>query len=110
MVLTCQMMHAIAGRLRLRVPAMRWHAELAHQLETFLSDQDGITSVRTVPVCGGLVVTYDPARWTYETLEQLVSGLSLAQLETYQPTSLVRAIPPLEPSGLIFPFNVFTQC
>ena len=60
MVLTCQRMHAISGRLRLRVPAMRGQAELAHQLETFLGDQDGIVSVRTVPVCGSLVVTYDP--------------------------------------------------
>jgi len=100
MVLTCRMIHAISGRIRLRVPAMRWHADLADQLETFLGDQDGIASVRTVPVCGSLVVTYDSARWTSETLEQLVSGLSLAQLETYQPTSLVRAIPPPEPSGL----------
>ena len=57
MVLTCQMMHAISGRLRLRVPAMRWQAELADQLEAFLGDQDGIASVRTVPVCGSLVVT-----------------------------------------------------
>jgi len=100
MVLTCQMMHAISGRIRLRVPAMRGQAELADQLETVLGDQDGIASVRTVPVCGSLVMTYDPARWTSETLEQLVSGLSLAQLETYQPTSLVRAMPPPEPSGL----------
>jgi heavy metal translocating P-type ATPase len=97
MVLECHTIHAIPGRTRLRVQAMRWHAALAKQLEAFLSDQDGVESVRTVAVCGSVAVTHDPVRWTSQTLAGLVSSLSFDQLASYQPASPVRRIPPEAP-------------
>lgn len=97
MVLRCRTLHTISGRTRFRVPALTWRAELAPQLETYLGDQDGIVSIRTVPVCGSVVVTYDAARWTAKALERCITSLSCAALAAYQPTASIRSTPPPEP-------------
>lgn len=97
MTIQCHKVHAITGRTRLRVPAMAWHAELAQQLETYLGDQAGVATVRTVPVCGSVVVTYDPAQWTAETIELCIASLSFESLAAYRPASHMRSITSADP-------------
>jgi hypothetical protein len=41
----CHIVHAIPGRIRLRVPALKCLADGTAQLERYLQDQPGITAV-----------------------------------------------------------------
>ncbi len=83
MPMHCWIVHSIAGRTRLRVPALKHQADLAGPLTVYLQDQPGITAVRTTPICESVTVTYEPERWTPQTLCHLISGLSAAFLHTY---------------------------
>jgi Cu2+-exporting ATPase len=96
----CRIVHAISGRTRLRVPALKAHAGLAAQIEVYLQEQPGITSVYTTAVCESVVITHDAARWTPDTLHRMLTGLSLDALQTYQPKSPVRKATPASPSAM----------
>src|SRR5262245_18800108 len=98
MPMQCWIIHTIAGRTRLRVPALKHQEDLASTLTVYLQDQPGITAVHTTPVCESVRVTYEPARWSPEALCRLIAGLSPAQLRTYQPTAMLRKAAPLQPA------------
>jgi Cu2+-exporting ATPase len=94
----CRIVHTIAGRTRLRVPALKHQADLAGPLAVYLQDQPGITAVRTTPICESVIVTHEPARWPPEALCRLLAGLSPAFLQTYQPTATLRKATPPQPA------------
>lgn len=53
--------HHIAGRLRLRIPAMARSAERAEKLRQRLIELAGVTKVEANPRANCVVVVYDPA-------------------------------------------------
>ena len=48
------------GRLRVRAETFRILPEIANEVAERLAEQPGVTSARSVPLTGSLVVTYDP--------------------------------------------------
>jgi hypothetical protein len=53
--------HALNGRLRIKVPEVKGLPMKAVELEGALRDIDGITFVRANPTTGNVLVLYDPA-------------------------------------------------
>src|SRR5688500_9903336 len=58
--LQCQLVHAIQGRVRIRVETPQLFEGLAEAFQAFLGDQPGIQEVRLNPGCRSVVLTYDP--------------------------------------------------
>jgi hypothetical protein len=56
-----KVVHAIHGRVRLRVPELRSNAALAQRIGDRLSVVPGVRRVGANPVTGSLLVEYDPA-------------------------------------------------
>ena len=54
--------HALNGRLRIKVPEVKGLPVKAVGLEGALRNTDGITSVRANPTTGNVLVLYDPER------------------------------------------------
>src|SRR5919199_2060319 len=79
--------HAIHGRLRLRVECPQIFDGLSRVGESFLRDQPGIQEVRLNPGCRSVVLTYNPAVLRADQVIDLVNGLSPEQLKSYQPRS-----------------------
>ena len=64
--------HALNGRLRIKVPEVKGLPIKAVELEGALRNIDGITSVRANPTTGNVLVLYDPAKIAqYEVLGAL---------------------------------------
>jgi heavy metal translocating P-type ATPase len=89
----CRVVHAIRGRLRMRLDCPQLFDGLSEACESFLRDQPGIQEVRLNPSCRSVILTYDPARRTEDELVSLMQALSLDQLETYQPQQPLHAVP-----------------
>lgn len=66
--------HAIAGRTRLRVSVTRTRPELGRLLAHFLRQQAGIHHVRLSALAESLVVDHDPAIWSAAALLTLVKA------------------------------------
>lgn len=56
-----RVVHAIQGRVRLKVPELRTNAALAQRVGDRFSAVPGVRRVDTNPVTGSLLVEYDPA-------------------------------------------------
>src|SRR5215472_16519100 len=54
--------HAISGRIRLRVPALKQNERLAQACAQLLERQEGVTGVRSNQSAASLVIEYDPYR------------------------------------------------
>lgn len=50
--------HQVPGRIRLRLPALRKHADLDERVVRALQDIDGVYAVRSNPACASLVIHY----------------------------------------------------
>jgi hypothetical protein len=74
----CQLVHAIPGRLRIRV-ASSAAFDRAATLQAYLEGQPGILSVRLNPACRCVILTHDPGV-AAEVLLALLAGLSPQQL------------------------------
>lgn len=81
----CCLVHAIPGRVRIRVECPELFASLATSFEAFLRDQSGIQEVRLNPSCRSVVLHYDPELLHAEGLVAFVEQLSLDQLRAYRP-------------------------
>jgi hypothetical protein len=84
MSIQCEIVHAINGRVRLRVPAIKSQAGLAEPLEAFLRHQPGIAQVQTNRNCASVTLNYDPSHWTSEALGKLIQGLSPEAVQAHQ--------------------------
>ena len=60
--------HAISGRVRLRVPALKTSPALAEPLQRLLRDQPGVADVSVNDWCSSVTVTCDPSVWTSDRL------------------------------------------
>ena len=74
--------HAIPGRIRLRIAALRARSPLAESVLTWLRAESWVKSARINHDCASLIVEYDAAeRETLESLLGLLAETSLADLE-----------------------------
>ena len=56
-----ELLHAIPGRVRMRVPEMKGNPDLAREIEKYLSDIKLVHRVEVNPLTGSVLVVYDPA-------------------------------------------------
>ncbi len=76
-----EIVHHIPGRVRLRVPALTARPRLAEPLAQYLGDQPGVTGVGVNTWCDSVTVTFDPTRWTAESLCRFVRALRHEDVE-----------------------------
>jgi Cu2+-exporting ATPase len=87
----CQLVHAIQGRLRIRI-ASPAAFDRAATLQAYLESQPGILSVRLNSACRCVILTHDPAV-AAEAVLALVAGLTLKRLRELE-CPPARAQPP----------------
>ena len=75
---TCQVMHSTNGRIRLQVPSIQTHPEIAEILIALLLKQPGITGVQALQSNASIVIKYDPRLCTQRAIMQ---ALGVKQLE-----------------------------
>ena len=76
--------HAIQGRVRLRVPALKSLPGLVEPLQWLLRDQPGITEVTVNDWCFSVTVIYDPSIWTSDRLCLWLQLLNAAEVASYK--------------------------
>jgi len=76
--------HAICGRVRLRVPALKTSPGLAEPLQRLLMDQPGVTEVTVNDWCYSVTVTCDPSAWTSDRLCVWLQLLNAAEVVSYK--------------------------
>ncbi len=81
--------HAISGRVRLRVPALKTSPDLAEPLQRLLRDQPGITEATVNDWCFSVTVTCDPSKWTSDRLCLWLQLLDAAEVASYKSTKEV---------------------
>ncbi len=102
--------HLTHGRIRLSVPMIVSHEDLARGMEQRLSEEEGVTSVRSNLWSGSVVVQYDPETTRPDALLRTVDE---TPLESYlrwrnEPGALVLADPlPGNRRAYILAGNVF---
>jgi copper chaperone CopZ len=86
-----QIMHAVPGRLRLKVAKVRRDADFAREVRSRLGPLSGIQSVEVNPATGSVLVCYDTrtlasperAQAVLDTVSQLFPELDLKKYEAY---------------------------
>jgi heavy metal translocating P-type ATPase len=81
---TCSLVHAVRGRVRLRIGRPELLDGLADSLEAFLRDQPGVQAVRLNLNCRSIVLHYDADLLTAENLLSVVDTLPFDALRRYQ--------------------------
>jgi hypothetical protein len=78
-----ELLQAISGRVRLRVPEIRGDPARAREVEQQLSGLKSLRQVEVSPVTGSVLVTYDPEETAslVELGRRFFPGLELATLE-----------------------------
>ena len=87
--------HAIPGRVRLKIPQLRDNPELARDIQQRVSGHQGIRRIEANPLTGSLLVLYDPSELTSlesllalsETLTPLFPDLDIGQIEAWMAAS-----------------------
>jgi hypothetical protein len=91
-----RIVHAIPGRVRLKVANLRDHPLLAEVIQERLGAVQGIQKVGVTPLTGSVLVLFDPQAVTTpeslmalsETLTDLFPGLDLSQLADFLSQSM----------------------
>jgi copper chaperone CopZ len=76
-------LHALEGRLRIKIESVKGCPEMADDVETMLAAIDGIDGATANPSTGNVLVLYNPARLTHDEI-----------IELLRDTGLVRERPP----------------
>jgi Cu2+-exporting ATPase len=76
--------HAISGRVRLRVPALKTSPGLAEPLQRLLRDQPGVADVSVNGWCSSVTVTCDPSVWTADRLCLWLQLQKTAEIASYK--------------------------
>ena len=91
------LVHAIEGRVRLRVPALQDRPQLVDPLIQFLLYQSGVTDVSINTWCSSITIHYEPSVWTGDRVCQFLQQQDQSEIEGFQgPT--VEVIPPPSPA------------
>src|SRR5919109_2264942 len=86
-----KVVHAIPGRVRVKIAQLRDNPEFAREIRERLSGVRGIRRIEANPLTGSLLVLYDPGELTSlesllalsETIRPLFPGLDMAQIEEW---------------------------
>ena len=82
---TTSVVHAIRGRVRLRVPVLNLRPQLVEPLQLFVLDQPGVTAVGINDRCSSVMVSYEPSTWSSDALCRLVKEFLCEELDAYGP-------------------------
>ena len=93
MRVSCTIVHALAQRTRLQIPALKTSPMLGCWLRAYLRDQAGIEDVDVNRACASLVVRFAPSEWTPTAICRHVNERSLEELEAYQPRQVEKGTP-----------------
>jgi heavy metal translocating P-type ATPase len=89
--------HAIPGRIRLRIPALRAPSPLAKSLLTWLQAEDWVRTARINHDCSSPIVEYHVEdQETLDSMIELLAGLSLADAEALLQSLAAAAPAPTE--------------
>ncbi len=91
--LDSEIVHAIAGRTRLRVPVAKTSADLGGLLAHFLRQQAGIHHVRLNALAESIVVDHDPAIWSASALLTLARAYDPDDIDIEQYLAVERTAP-----------------
>lgn len=69
--------HHVPGRLRTRLSRLKHNPARAAELQSALQGLQGVHEVQVNLVTGSLLVTYDPRRISYSTLQSAIPQVSL---------------------------------
>jgi hypothetical protein len=97
--------HALPGRVRLRVPLSKASSHLARGLEALLSAQTGVIEATVNQGCHSVTVRYDPALWTSESLCMFLQIRSREELEQYASFALAEDATSLIPMNWLQPWR-----
>ena len=64
--------HALEGRLRIKVPEVRGASATARDIETRLGSLPGVDEATANPITGNVLVLYDPRRITHAQIVDLL--------------------------------------
>ena len=81
-------LHALEGRLRIRLPALRNDHRAAVRLRREVQALPGVTTAETTPLTGSVLIEYDEAQTSTESL--------LAALDVESPTELQNRAAPAQ--------------
>src|SRR5262245_7986160 len=76
--------HAIRGRVRLRVPVLKTSPSLAEPLQRLLRDQPGVDDVTVNDWCSSVTVRCDPSKWASDRLCLWVQLLNPSDVLSYK--------------------------
>jgi hypothetical protein len=77
-----RVIHAISGRLRLRLPHLRNDPIYASQIEKLVKELDFVTSVRVNPLASSLVITHPKTLVNSEVESKLVAAIARLDAKT----------------------------
>jgi P-type Cu2+ transporter len=92
MAARCRVLHAIRGRLRMRVDLPQIFDGLSGACEAFLRDQPGVQEVRLNPGCRSMTLNCNPDVLKVDDLVALVDEVDVDQLKTYRPRNPPRQV------------------
>ena len=72
-------LHALEGRLRIKIESVKGCPEMADDVETMLAAIDGIDGATANPSTGNVLVLYNPARLTQEEIIDLLRDTGLVR-------------------------------
>jgi len=76
--------HAVPGRMRLRVRVLRWEPDLAGSLKAFLQAQPGIIDADVNVWAYSVTVNCDPSCWPADVLCAFLQQVPLEEIEQYK--------------------------
>jgi copper chaperone CopZ len=70
-------LHALEGRLRIKIESVKGCPEMADDVETLLTAIDGIDGATANPSTGNVLVLYNPARLTQDEIIEVLRDTGL---------------------------------
>ena len=83
--LTFQIAHAIRGRIRVRIPALKRSKELFFCQKEYLSKFEGILKVNTSHLCGSVTICYDTELLIQEDILKIINNTRMEDLYPMEP-------------------------
>lgn len=95
-VLTCQVVHSLRGRLRVRIPELTHMKELTACAAYHLSCVQGVREVRSNYLCGSITIHYDPEMTKEQELAKTIGHTRMTDflLIQQQNPSLIKGVSP----------------
>jgi hypothetical protein len=95
-----EVVHAIAGRLRLRIQRLRWDAAYPSQLEPQIKSLDGVTGVQINPAAASVTITYTASQFAAQVIPPLELLAALEQVSGIQIDAGEKAETPAQPTAM----------